>query len=93
MSAMEVKVFFAMFTTIFIAELGDKTQFATMLFAADKDVSKWVVFLAAASALVLASAIGVLAGSVLSSLISAKVLSYIAGVGFIVIGCYTLYQI
>lgn len=93
MSAMEVKVFFAMFTTIFIAELGDKTQFATMLFAADKDVSKWVVFLAAASALVLASAIGVLAGAVLSSLISAKVLSYIAGVGFIVIGCYTLYQI
>lgn len=93
MSAIEVKVFFAMFTTIFIAELGDKTQFATMLFAADKDVSKWVVFLAAASALVLASAIGVLAGSVLSSLISAKVLSYIAGVGFIVIGCYTLYQI
>ncbi|MBQ0797879.1 MAG: TMEM165/GDT1 family protein [Porticoccaceae bacterium] len=90
---MEVKVFFAMFTTIFIAELGDKTQFATMLFAADKDISKWVVFLAAASALVLASAIGVLAGSVLSSLISAKVLSYIAGVGFIVIGCYTLYQI
>lgn len=93
MSAIEVKVFFAMFTTIFIAELGDKTQFATMLFAADKDVSKWVVFLAAASALVLASAIGVLAGAVLSSLISAKVLSYIAGVGFIVIGCYTLYQI
>lgn len=93
MSAIEVKVFFAMFTTIFIAELGDKTQFATMLFAADKDISKWVVFLAAASALVLASAIGVLAGSVLSSLISAKVLSYIAGVGFIVIGCYTLYQI
>ncbi|MEH6543906.1 MAG: TMEM165/GDT1 family protein [Porticoccaceae bacterium] len=93
MSAIEVKVFFAMFATIFIAELGDKTQFATMLFAADKDISKWVVFLAAASALVLASAIGVLAGSVLSSLISAKVLSYIAGVGFIVIGCYTLYQI
>ncbi|MEH6638256.1 MAG: TMEM165/GDT1 family protein [Porticoccaceae bacterium] len=93
MSVIEIKVFFAMFTTIFIAELGDKTQFATMLFAADKDISKWVVFLAAASALVLASAIGVLAGSVLSSLISAKVLSYIAGVGFIVIGCYTLYQI
>lgn len=93
MSVIEIKVFFSMFATIFIAELGDKTQFATMLFAADKDISKWVVFLAAASALVLASAIGVLAGSVLSSLISAKVLSYIAGVGFIVIGCYTLYQI
>lgn len=64
-----------------------------MLFATDKAVSKWLVFFAAASALVLASGIGVLLGSVLSNVISAKTLSYIAGTGFILIGCYTLYRI
>ena len=80
------------FGAVFIAELGDKTQLATMLFAADKDVSKWTVFLAASAALVVASAIGVLAGSLLSAYISEKILAYIAGSGFMLIGAYTLYQ-
>lgn len=89
---MELKIFFTIFAAVFIAELGDKTQLATMLFAADKEVSKMTVFFAASAALVVASAIGVLAGSLLSAYISEKVLSYIAGVGFILIGGYTLYQ-
>lgn len=89
---MEIKLFATIFATVFIAELGDKTQLATLLFAADKDVSKWTVFAAAAAALVLASAIGVLAGSALSAYISEKALGCIAGVGFIAIGSYTLYR-
>ena len=89
---MDLKVFTMIFAAIFIAELGDKTQLATMLFAADKEVSKVTVFLAASAALVVASAIGVLAGSLLSAYISEKALSYIAGVGFMLIGAYTLYQ-
>jgi putative Ca2+/H+ antiporter (TMEM165/GDT1 family) len=89
---MELKVFFTIFTAIFIAELGDKTQLATMLFAADKDVSKVLVFCAASVALVLTSAIGVLAGSLLSAYISEQVLSYIAGAGFVLIGVYILHQ-
>lgn len=87
---MEWKIFFTVLGTVFIAELGDKTQLATMLFAADKEVSKLTVFLAASAALVLASAIGVLAGSFLSAYISEKILHYLAGAGFVVIGVWTM---
>ena len=69
---MEYKVLFTVFLAVFIAELGDKTQLATMLFAADKEVSKLTVFMGASLALVLASAIGVLAGSLISEYISEK---------------------
>ena len=89
---MELKVFATIFASVFIAELGDKTQLATMLFAADKEVSKLTVFIAASLALIVASAIGVAAGALLSEFISEKLLSYIAGVGFIMIGAFTLYQ-
>jgi len=66
---MDIKVFRSRsFVSVFIAELGDKTQLATMLFASDKEVSKLTVFLGAAAALVVASAIGVLAGAALSKL-------------------------
>ena len=89
---MDWKIFLTVLATVFIAELGDKTQLATMLFASDKDVSKYTVFFAASAALILASALGVLAGSFLSAYINEQYLHYIAGVGFIVIGAYTLYR-
>ncbi|MFT5425190.1 MAG: putative Ca2+/H+ antiporter (TMEM165/GDT1 family) [Gammaproteobacteria bacterium] len=89
---MDWKVFLTIFVAIFIAELGDKTQLATMLFAADKEVSKYTVFFAASAALIVASALGVLAGTLLSEYINEKYLHYIAGVGFICIGAFTLYN-
>ena len=89
---MDWKIFLTIFASVFIAELGDKTQLATMLFAADKEVSKYTVFLAASAALVVATALGVLAGSMLSEYINEKYLHYIAGIGFITIGAYTLYS-
>ncbi|HUU71462.1 MAG TPA: TMEM165/GDT1 family protein [Burkholderiales bacterium] len=89
---MDWKIFLAIFGAVFVAELGDKTQLATMLFATDKDVNKYTVFFAASAALVVASAIGVLAGSLLSNYINEKYLRYIAGAGFIVIGAFTLYK-
>ena len=87
-----MSIFLTIFATVFIAELGDKTQLATMLFAADKEVSKWTVFLAASAALIVASAMGVLAGTLLSNYINEKLLNYIAGVGFIMIGAWTLFR-
>jgi putative Ca2+/H+ antiporter (TMEM165/GDT1 family) len=87
---MDLKILTTVFTSVFIAELGDKTQLATMLFAADKDSSKLTVFIGAALALVLTSAIGVAAGSIVSQYVSEKTLQYVAGVGFIGIGLWTL---
>ena len=63
-----------------------------MLFAADKEVNKYTVFIAASAALIVATALGVLAGSLLSEYINEKYLHYIAGIGFIMIGAYTLYS-
>ena len=87
---MDLKILTTVFTTVFIAELGDKTQLATMLFAADKDTSKLTVFVGAALALVLTSAIGVAAGSIVSQYVSEKTLQYVAGIGFVGIGLWTL---
>ncbi len=87
---MEWKVLTTVFVAVFIAELGDKTQLATLLFAADKEVSKITVFVGASLALVLASAIGVLAGGIISEYISEKYLRYVAGIGFVGIGIWTL---
>ena len=86
---MEYKVLVTVFITVFIAELGDKTQLATMLFAADKEVSKVSVFIGASMALICASAVSVLAGGIISQYISARHLQYIAGAGFIAIGVWT----
>ncbi len=89
---MDYKILLTVFAAVFIAELGDKTQLATMLFAADKEVSKLTIFLGASLALIVASGIGVLAGSAISQFVSEKQLHYIAGVGFLVIGIWTLYH-
>ena len=89
---MDWKIFLTIFGAVFIAELGDKTQLATMLFASDKETNKYLVFFAASAALVVASAVGVLAGSLLSEYLNEKYLHYIAGTGFIAIGAVTLYN-
>jgi putative Ca2+/H+ antiporter (TMEM165/GDT1 family) len=87
---MDWKILSTVFTSVFIAELGDKTQLATMLFASDKNASKLAVFAGAALALIVTSAIGVLAGSAVSQYVSEKTLHYLAGIGFIAIGIWTL---
>ena len=87
---MDAKLFAIVFGTIFLAELGDKTQLATLLYASDAENPKWTVFAASALALVLTSAIGVLAGAAVSQFLHPKLLSSIAGTGFIAIGAWML---
>ncbi len=87
---MDARAFVTVFVTVFLAELGDKTQLATLLYASDASRSKLIVFLAAAAALVLTSALGVLGGTVISQHIGPRTLSWIAGVGFIGIGIWTI---
>lgn len=87
---MDFKVLLTVFGAVFVAELGDKTQLATMLFAADREVSKLTVFAGASLALIVASGLGVLAGGVVSQYVSERVLQWVAGAGFIAIGIWTL---
>jgi putative Ca2+/H+ antiporter (TMEM165/GDT1 family) len=87
---MDFKVLATVFASIFLAELGDKTQLATLLFAAEAQVSKLTVFVAASAALIVATGIGVLAGGLVSQYVSPASLKYVAGAGFIAIGIWTL---
>ena len=89
---MDLKILATVFISVFLAEMGDKTQLATMMFASDKEVSKWTIFLGASLALVAASGIGVLVGSALSQYVSEKYLHYAAGTGFVIIGIWTLWK-
>ena len=89
---MDLKVLFVVFGTVFLAELGDKTQLATVLFASKPSVSLFTVFVGASLALILSSLIAVAAGSVISQYVDPRYLSYIAGAGFIIIGIWTILQ-
>ncbi|HEY1836287.1 MAG TPA: TMEM165/GDT1 family protein [Rhizomicrobium sp.] len=81
-----------MFLTIFIAELGDKTQIATVLFASERQNSPWIVFAASAGALVLGAAISVVAGAFGARYLEHIPLKLIAGIGFIAIGAWSVVQ-
>lgn len=78
------------FTTVFVAEMGDKTQLATMLMSA-QGKSPWGIFFGSASALVAASLVSVTLGGWLSTLIPPQLLQAIAGVSFILLGLYVLW--
>ena len=80
----------SVFTTVFLAEIGDKTQMATVLFATDRRVSGWVVFAGASLALVTAAGIGVLVGGQIERVMKPATLKIVAGVGFIAVGVWTL---
>lgn len=85
-----MKELLAVFVTIFIAELGDKTQLATLLFATDLSIGKWSVIIAASTALIASTLLAVIFGELITRVISPAALRIAAGVGFILIGAWTL---
>jgi putative Ca2+/H+ antiporter (TMEM165/GDT1 family) len=84
------QTFLSVFATIFVAEIGDKTQLATMLFSSETDTNRWLVWGASSAALVLAAGIGVLIGAQLERFASPRALKFVAGLGFIAVGVWTL---
>ena len=84
------KTFFIVFVTVFLAEMGDKTQLATILYATKAEYSRLVVFLGASFGLITATFIGVLAGSFIEQLIPRRLITILAGLGFVAIGLFML---
>ena len=87
---MEWKIFGTAFLTLFLAELGDKTQLAVITMTA-KTENKLSVFLGASVALVVVTLLGVLAGGVLTQFVPAEWLQRIVALAFIVIGVLMLF--
>jgi len=88
---LDLKFFAVVFSTIFLAEIGDKTQLATLLFATEKEAGLWIVFAASSLALACASGIAVLGGTLISQYVEPKLLSYVAGIAFIIVGAWTIW--
>jgi putative Ca2+/H+ antiporter (TMEM165/GDT1 family) len=86
---MDWRVFMTTFATIFLAEMGDKTQLAAMTMAADTK-KPVVVFLASALALVCVSALGVAVGGALGHYLPLEWIRRVAALGFIAIGVLIL---
>lgn len=82
---MDWKLLITTFVTIFLAELGDKTQLATVGFAA-AGKSPWIVFLGAAVALIATSLLGVLVGAGLQKILPIRIIHTVSGVIFVAIG-------
>lgn len=88
---MDWKLFFTTFFTIFLAEMGDKTQLAAMA-ASSQSKTLWEVFLAVIVALVLAGSIGVFAGRAFAHLLTPQLLKYGASFAFILMGLWILFR-
>ncbi len=84
--------FLTVFVTVFLAELGDKTQLATLLYSTEGGRSPWLVFLAASAALIAATGLAVVVGTAGARFIEGVPLKLIAGLGFIAIGVWTVAQ-
>jgi putative Ca2+/H+ antiporter (TMEM165/GDT1 family) len=90
---MDWKLLGSTFAAVFIAELGDKTQLATLTLAgAGGAAARWTVFCGAALALVATSALAVLGGELVTRFVSPAWLRRIAGVVFVALGALYLFR-
>ncbi len=90
---MDLKLVATVFVTIFVAEIADKTQIATLLYASNAQHSRLSVFIGSALALIVASAVAVLAGVGLSNWIDEKLMTRVAGIAFILVGIWTIVRV
>jgi putative Ca2+/H+ antiporter (TMEM165/GDT1 family) len=86
---MDTKLFFTTFLTIFLAEMGDKTQFAALA-ASSQTKSTWTVLFAVVLGLGLAGAFGVLFGRALGEFVSPYAMKWVSGCLFICVGIWVL---
>lgn len=86
---MDFRLLLTVFSTVLAAEMADKTQIATFLYASNAAHSKLTVFMGSALALIVASGLAVFFGGVLSQWIDEKVMAKIAGVAFMAVGVWS----
>tara|TARA_Y100000991_G_scaffold161802_1_gene123906 strand:+ start:269 stop:595 length:327 start_codon:yes stop_codon:yes gene_type:complete len=86
-----LSIFITTFTTIFIAELGDKTQIATLMLSAESG-KPLIVFLGSSLALISSSVVGVLIGKWLSKKISPSKFALFTGALMIIISLFLAYD-
>ena len=85
-------IFLTTFTTIFIAELGDKTQIATLMLSAESG-KPVIVFIGSSLALISSSLVGVLIGKWLSNKVSPNKFAFFTGLLMIIISIFLAYEI
>jgi putative Ca2+/H+ antiporter (TMEM165/GDT1 family) len=86
---MEWKIILTAFTTVFLAELGDKTQLATLFLGAGS-ASRWSVFIGSSAALVLSSALACLVADAAVRVLPVRLIRLAAGVLFIALGLWMI---
>jgi putative Ca2+/H+ antiporter (TMEM165/GDT1 family) len=88
----DLRLFFATFVSVFLAELGDKTQLATLALSSGAGAARarFYIFLGASFALVTTSALGVLGGAFLARFARPAVVQRAAGALMVVLGVIML---
>ena len=87
---LDLKLVATVFVTIFVAEIADKTQIATLLYASNAQHSRMSVFIGSALALIVASGVAVLAGVALSNWFDERLMARVAGIAFILVGIWAI---
>ena len=88
---MLITLLFTTFITVFLAEMGDKTQLTTITLSSTTN-KPLAVFLGSSIALILATLLGALAGGSIANLIPAFLLKLLSGIVFLIIGINLLAQ-